>query len=442
MKHLLLFFSLFVVVLISEAQTEYLNTKTPYRPQQKNYTPAPKGYVPVFINYVGRHGARFQTSVDNDLLIIDVLQQAQKANALTNVGADILQQIQSLKKIEENNYGNITMLGQQEQHDIAERMQSEYSSVFNKRRLLVEMTEKLRTQQSAKAFLSGLKGYDSSAINSKIFPASTDTILRFYDLSEAYKTYASSSEIKDHLDSLRKDNRTVNASNNVCKKVFTSAFISRLNDKNISSNTTGKTQTINATTFSQSLYELYASMFSASEELQSNYKIAVNTFNKVFSSQDLLWFDKINSASDFYEKGSAENINGIQVTIAAPLLRDMLNTTDSTIQFKNFDAVLRFTHAEAISPLATLMGIPQASKTSSSVFSFADEWEASAIIPMSANIQWILYSNDKNFLVKVLLNEKEVTLPVHTKTFPYYNWNDVRSYYQKKLSSISKKLNS
>jgi hypothetical protein len=442
MKHLLLFFNLFVVVLINEAQTQYLNTKTPYYPQQKNYTPVPKGYAPVFINYVGRHGARFQTSGDNNSLIIDVLQRAQKANALTDIGADIMQQIQSFKEVEENNYGNITMLGQGEQQNIAKRMQSGYPSVFNKGRLSVEMTEKLRTQQSAKAFLSGLKGYDSTAIDSKIFPAETDTILRFYDLSQAYKVYASSSEIKDHLDSLRKDSHTVNASNNVCKKVFTSAFISRLDDKNISSNTGGKTETVNTIIFSQSLYEVYASMFSVSEELQSNYKVAINTFSKVFSNQDLLWFDHMNNASDFYEKGPAEDANGIQVTIAAPLLRDLVNTTDSAIQFKNFDAVLRFTHAEAISPLATLMSIPQASKTSTSVFSFSDVWKASEIIPMSANIQWILYSDGKNFLIKVLLNEKEVTLPVHTKTFPYYSWNDIRSYYQNKLSSISKKLNS
>ena len=40
------------------AQNLYLNTKTPYQPQQKNYAAPPKGYMPVFINYVGRHGAR------------------------------------------------------------------------------------------------------------------------------------------------------------------------------------------------------------------------------------------------------------------------------------------------------------------------------------------------------------------------------------------------
>jgi multiple inositol-polyphosphate phosphatase / 2,3-bisphosphoglycerate 3-phosphatase len=430
MKFLLVFFNLFFVVLITKAQIEYLNTKTPYHPLQEKLTPAPGGYKAVFINYTGRHGSRFQTSAENDMLITDILLQAKNENDLTDEGKIIYQKLLSLQQIEKGNYGNLTKLGQQEQHDIAKRMQAENPSVFDGGKLMVYMTEKLRTQQSAKTFLSGLKSYDSTQIDSKIFPAGTDSILRFYDLSEAYKMYTSSSEIKNHLDSLMTDNRTATAANNVCKKIFTTTFLSKLNNGGISSNATGKTQVVNTIIFSRSLYEIYASMFSASEELQSNYK--------VFSKQDLLWFNIMNSASDFYEKGPAENTNGIQVIIAAPLLRDLINTTDSAIQFKNFDAVLRFTHAEAISPLATLMRIPLASKTSNSVFTFSNVWNASEIIPMSANIQWILYSNGKNFLIKILLNEKEVPLPVDTKTFPYYNWNDVRSYYLNKLSAIIK----
>ncbi len=438
MKYPLVFFNLFFVVLITKAQIEYLNTKTPYHPQQEKLTPAPRGYKAIFINYTGRHGSRFQTSAENDMLVTDILLQAKNENDLTDEGKIIYQKLLLLEQIEKGNYGNITKLGQEEQHDIAKRMQAENPSVFDGGKLMVDMTEKLRTQQSANAFLSGLKSYDSTQIVSKIFPAATDSILRFYELSETYKMYTSSSEIKNHVDSLMTDNRTATAANNVCKKIFITTFISKLNNGGISSNATGKTQVVNTIIFSRSLYEIYASMFSASEELQSNYKVAINTFYKVFSNQDLLWFNIMNSASDFYEKGPAENANGIQVTIAAPLLRDLINTTDSAIQFKNFNAVLRFTHAEAISPLATLMRIPQASKTSKSVFTFSDVWNASGIIPMSANIQWILYSNGENFLIKILLNEKEVPLPVDTKTFPYYNWNNVKSYYLNKLSAIIK----
>ena len=103
---------------------------------------------------------------------------------------------------------------------------------------------------------------------------------------------------------------------------------------------------------------------------------------------------------------------------------------------KQEDAILRFTHAEAISPFATLLGIPQASIPAASVYEYNKHWSAAAIIPLSANIQWIVYSNGTEYLVKALLNEKEVSLPLPAKLWPYYSWEDVRKYYQQKLIGI------
>src|SRR6185369_17993795 len=97
------------------------------------------------------------------------------------------------------------------------------------------------------------------------------------------------------------------------------------------------------------------------------------------------------------------------------------------------DAIFRFTHAEAISPIATLMDISKADRAANSVYAYADNWKADSIIPMSANVQWVLYSNGKDYLVKILLNERDVTLPIPTTTFPYYPWNDIKNYYLQKL---------
>ena len=58
---------------------------------------------------------------------------------------------------------------------------------------------------------------------------------------------------------------------------------------------------------------------------------------------------------------------------------------------------------------------------------------------MCANLQLIFYckgKNRKDILVKALLNEKEVTLPVESKTAPYYEWNTLRNYYLKKISHL------
>ncbi|MFR1289816.1 MAG: hypothetical protein ACLSCF_07435 [Alistipes finegoldii] len=49
---------------------------------------------------------------------------------------------------------------------------------------------------------------------------------------------------------------------------------------------------------------------------------------------------------------------------------------------------------------------------------------------MAGNIQLIFYRNAKGrVLVKFLLNEREVRVPVAGDTAPYYDWKAVRKYY-------------
>ena len=55
---------------------------------------------------------------------------------------------------------------------------------------------------------------------------------------------------------------------------------------------------------------------------------------------------------------------------------------------------------------------------------------------MACNIQLIFYrpqKGDGDILVKALLNEREVSLPVSTTQYPYYRWTDLRNYYTQKL---------
>ena len=65
-------------------------------------------------------------------------------------------------------------------------------------------------------------------------------------------------------------------------------------------------------------------------------------------------------------------------------------------------------------------------------------WIDYRAIPMGGNIQLVFYrsnAQDDDVLVKVLLNENEATLPVKTKTAPYYKWSDVRKYYLEELDA-------
>ena len=186
------------------------------------------------------------------------------------------------------------------------------------------------------------------------------------------------------------------------------------------------------------LYELYAIQFSISREMmQKGYTRDSLDFGIAFHAAELKWLSFRDDAHDFMEKGPANNPLGIQVKIAVPLLADFLLSTEKALREPApKDALLRFSHAETISPFATLLGIQQAATPASSVFNYNKHWQASNVIPLSANIQWIVYANGKDYLVKVLLNEQEATLPVSTTTWPYYPWSELESYYKALLHGL------
>ena len=82
------------------------------------------------------------------------------------------------------------------------------------------------------------------------------------------------------------------------------------------------------------------------------------------------------------------------------------------------------------------MGINGADYQTTDLATLDRHWQSYKIFPMACNLQMVYYrpdDGDGDILVKVLLNEREATLPVKTDCAPYYRWNDVRDYYMDKL---------
>jgi hypothetical protein len=417
---------------LGRAQQPFLGTKTPYIPPHEAYTSPPAGYQPVFISYVGRHGARFLTKAGADLRVLETLQAAEKAHALTGTGKKVEAIAQHLQAAGQGNYENITLLGQEEQAAIGERMQYFHLNVFSGRGVGVVTTWKVRTQQSADAFLNGLAGYKGEK-RSERAPDSADARLRFYDLSPAYARYKKGSLVKNCMDSLDKDGRTLVTTRRICYRLFTAAYVKELVDTEEPG--TGRSKGLS---FADDLYDLYSIAWSMSGEMRNaGYPGDAEGLNVAFDRHDLEWMAFRSGAADFLQKGPGFDSVGIQVKVAAPLLADMINSLDKSVsQPDSSDAELRFTHAEAIAPLAALMGIQNASTSATSIYKYLDHWDAGKVIPLSANIQWVLYAGAGGYLVKVLLNEREATLPVATALWPYYRWDDLRAYYIQKLGAV------
>jgi hypothetical protein len=97
-------------------------------------------------------------------------------------------------------------------------------------------------------------------------------------------------------------------------------------------------------------------------------------------------------------------------------------------------------------PLACLMELGNCGTAVENLYELDKSWRNYRIFPMACNIQLIFYKPKKSgakgdILVKALLNEREVTLPISTDQYPYYNWATLRQYYLDKLARFDEMNN-
>lgn len=399
----------------------YLGTKTLYTNNELKSTPIPDGYAPVFINHIGRHGARHLTKEVKKSTVWMVLLKADSAGALTTAGQQLKQMVLSLDKVETDHIESISAEGKTELKAIGERMQFANSDLFNKSlKVNIGITNKKRTKQSASAFLTGFK------VKSAISEYIDDTDLRFYDLAPAYLEFEQQGPWIPLFDALQKEEKFGQLSKELAGKIFTADFVAHLSAKQLKKITTD-------------IYGFSSIVYSLQTEIeQAGMKTADLNFKSLFTCEELERLGKIDDASDFFKKGPGMNADGIQVRIAVPLLINFIKTTDEFIATGKYDLQLRFAHAETVAPFAALLGISSADQATQDFRNIGSSWKAAEVAPLSANIQWILYKkpHSADYLVKVLLNEREVSITgLKTKTFPYYSYKELKSLYLTKLNT-------
>jgi hypothetical protein len=117
----------------------------------------------------------------------------------------------------------------------------------------------------------------------------------------------------------------------------------------------------------------------------------------------------------------------------APILRDIINKAEDIVNGKSKRlADLRFGHDTCLGPLTVLMGINGADKDPEDPYEVKNvyqNWQTGK----ASNMQLIFYRGKKgqDILVKCLLNGHEASLPLPSDTYPYYKWEDFKTYYQK-----------
>ncbi|MBZ5486814.1 histidine-type phosphatase [Halomonas aquamarina] len=420
---------------INAADDTHYSTKTPYRYIPTEFTPAPPGYRPTLVQFVGRHGSRHLSSAKYDKTLFELLSIAEERGQLTEAGRTLKQEIAQLIAVQEDVYGELSILGGEELHAIGERLAERFPEIFEKGRpIIAHATYKDRTPQSRDHFLSGLQsalGEATPPIDARQYAKGRDPYLRPYDLASRYRDYKSSGEWQAVIDAyLDQRSETDAFARDIIGQFIDDELFAELERGELAlEDAKGRVALATPTDAANNLYQLY--IISPNIEREGEFD-----FGRYFSEEQLAWYEDLDLMETFYAKGPSLTSSNLPREIAAPMVKELITSTDEALAQKSASGIFNFSHAELIMPLAAYLEIEGADESQDDPAQVSATWNGKAITAMAANIQWVLYQNDggDDTLVKMLHNEREIAFPLPTEHYPYYDWESVKTYYADKVN--------
>ncbi|MBQ9230818.1 MAG: histidine-type phosphatase [Prevotella sp.] len=383
-------------------------------PKQSQLTPAPDGKTPFYISHYGRHGSRFLIEKKAYTVPYHTLAKADSLGKLTPLGQDVLRRVGILSDEADSRWGELTPLGAKQHREIAKRMYERFPEVFAGNVYLdAKSTVVIRCILSMENALMQLMMLNPSLHVRHDASYHDMYYMNLHD--KKLNDQKMDTVIKARLESYAKK---YDHSQSLMEKLFNDMDYVR--------------EQVDARQLARGLFDLASNV----QNTESRKKL---TLYDLFSDEEVYDYWKVSNIAWYINYGFYTPNGATQPFSQRNLLRRIIEEADSCLQLEHPGATLRYGHETMVLPLTCLLELNGYGLQTDNIESLERKgWVNFRIFPMAANIQFIFYRSDpqdKDVLVKVLLNENEVTLPVKTKEEPYYKWSDVRDYYLKKLDA-------
>ena len=379
-------------------------------PASQALTPAPKGYEPYLMNHYGRHGSRWLLGDGEYMNSIRILRRAKEQGKLTGAGEQTLQKLERFYPCTVNRLGDLTTVGERQHHGIGRRMAEHFPEIFKKKGVHIDAksTVVIRCILSMEAECEELAAANPSAVFHN-------------DVSEAFQYYLNAPWPKV----LGEENRKGWAIGQNFRQRLTHP--ERLMGV-LFNDAQWAQDSIDARGFMRQLFYIANNMQSHETDIE---------LLSLFTAAERYDLWRIKNVDWYLSYGHAPQTGGVMPFSQSALLKDIILVADTARQTQ---AVLRFGHEVCVLPLACLLELGNCGARVDDLDQLDEVWRNYDIFPMGCNVQLIFYRPKKgkagDVLVKALLNEREMRLPVATTQHPYYRWDDLRAYYLQKLADF------
>lgn len=373
-------------------------------------TPAPKGYEPFYMSHYGRHGSRWLIGEGDYTTPLNILRDAHEAGKLTAEGEAVLKKLEDFFPTTVKRLGELTTVGERQHHGIGSRLARNFPEIFKAKNVPIDA----RSTVVIRCILSMEAECEELA-------AANPTARIHNDVSESLQYYLNQGW-SDRLRQASREGRKVR--NQYEQKYSHPERLMKLlfNDQQY------VYDNIRASSLMRQLFEIAANMQSHDTDIE---------LYSLFTDEETYDQWRMRNIGWYLDYAAAPQTGAIMPFSQLNLLKNIIETADTVRQTQ---ATLRFGHEVCVMPLACLLELGQCGAQVENLDTLDRVWRNYRIFPMACNVQLVFYRPKKgktgDILVKALLNEREVTLPVKTDMYPYYKWNDLRQYYLEKLDKF------
>lgn len=386
------------------------NAASQYRPYpvdsiQQKLTPAPAGYVPFHIEHYGRHGSRWLIEDKNYDIPVEQLTIAERNGKLTPLGVEVLAELRSLREDSRGRLGELTQLGAEQHRGIATRMAGNFPEIFTPATHV-----DARSTIVIRCILSMLNETDALS-------AAVPGIKITTDASERDMPYM------NFHDPVR--NMLADSARAKYFKPFAAKHANRGDYlKRLVTDSVFAADSLDSKALFDQLFEVSLNM--------GSHPGRRPILTEIFSEEEINDGWQLNNASWLLTGGNTSLTEGRSALVQRHLLRNMIESADTTLTSPYKSANLRFGHETMVLSLAALLNLADYGREITSLDSLAGEWRAYEVFPMACNIQMVFYRPAKSpkadeVLVKILLNEREMPIAgMKPVVGPYYSWKKLR----------------
>ncbi len=371
-------------------------------------TPAPKGYEAFYLTHYGRHGSRWLIGRQEYDAPLMVLREAHRNGKLTEVGEEVLKKLEAFHPTTINRLGELTTVGERQHHGIGKRMVQNFPEIFLTKNVNINArsTVVIRCILSMEAECEELAAANPTA--------------RFHnDVSESFQYYLNApweGQVRKNSGKGREELSKFRYENTHPDRLMKVLF----NDQ------TWVYNNVQASSLMRQLFDIASNMQSHDTDIE---------FYSLFTDDEVYDLWRVNNAGWYLNYGAAPQTGGVMPFSQLNLLKNIIATSDT---ITTTQATLRFGHEVCVMPLACLLELGNCGVVVNDLNKLDEQWRNYRIFPMASNIQIIFYRPKKgktgDILVKAMLNEREVSLPIQTDQYPYYKWADLRKYYMDKIA--------